>query len=169
MKKAGITHLKIEGRTKSIAYLANVVKIYRQAVDNMGNKAMIDKLFKELQKISNRDFTTGFYFKNEKFKMQNYKQTHFRSELEFCGEVLENKKLDKKTWQVKIKVHNVIKAGEPIEFIRPLQDNFTATINEIYDLDKKNYVTQAHGGQNKMINIKVNKEIPVMSILRNKK
>jgi putative protease len=176
MKRVGISHLKIEGRTKSIAYLANVVKIYKQALDNMGNKVMIEKLFKELQKISNRDFTTGFYqpeadqplagFATEKTKMQNYDKTHFRSELEFCGEVLESKKINNKTWQAKIKVHNVISVGEQIEFIRPLQDNFTAKINEIFDLNKKKNVSEVHGGQNKMILLKIKKDMPVMTILR---
>ena len=166
MKKAGIKHLKIEGRTKSIAYLANVVKIYRQALGDMKNKSMINDLFKELQKISNRDFTTGFYFERERLKMQNYDKTHFRSELEFCGEVLENKKIDQKTWQAKIKVHNVIKVGEQIEFVRPLQDNFIAKIKEIFDLDKKKNVKEVHGGQDKAILVKLNKEVPVMTILR---
>ncbi|MDD5341412.1 MAG: U32 family peptidase C-terminal domain-containing protein [Patescibacteria group bacterium] len=173
MKKAGIKHLKIEGRTKSVAYLANVVKIYRQAI-NLYELRMptnirmvkINNLFKELQKISNRDFTTGFYFATEKLKMQNYDTTHHRSKFEFCGEVLDSKKIDKHTWQIKIKVHNVIKVGEQIEFILPLKDNFTIKIAEIYDLDKKKMVDEVHGGQDKAILVKLNKEVPVMTILR---
>lgn len=168
MEKAGIKHIKIEGRTKSIAYLANVVKIYRQAIDNKNNKGLLDNLYKELLKISNRDFTTGFYFGTEKLKMQNRDKTHFRSELEFCGEVLESKMVDKKTWQVKIKVHNVIRVGEQVEFIRPSQDNFTAKLDTIYDLDKKKNVKEVHGGQDKAILVKLNKEVPVMTILRKK-
>ncbi|MBN1325628.1 U32 family peptidase C-terminal domain-containing protein [Candidatus Falkowbacteria bacterium] len=168
MERAGIKHFKIEGRTKSIAYLANAVKIYRQALDNMNNKSLTDNLYKELQKISNRDFTTGFYFDTEKVKMQNYNKTHFRSESEFCGEVIESKKNNKKAWQAKIKVHNVIRSGETIEFIRPLQDNFTEKIKEIFDLDKKKNVKEVHGGQGKAILVKLNKEVPVMTILRKK-
>jgi putative protease len=168
MKKAGITHLKIEGRTKSIAYLANVVKIYRQGLDHMNNKAMLGNLYKELQKISNRDFTTCFYFGTEKLKMQNFDKTHFRSELEFCGEVLESKKIDKKIWQVKIKVHNMIRVGEQIEFIPPMKSNFVVKFKDIYDLDKKKNIKEVHGGQDKAILVKLNKEVPVMTILRKK-
>ncbi len=177
MEKAGVKHFKIEGRTKSISYLANVVKIYRQAIDcykstNLTTNLRKNKttqLFKELHKISNREFTTGFYFGTEKMKMQKYDAPYVRPDLEFCGEILERKEMVKGAWQYKVKVHNVIKVGDQIEFIPPQKDNFKLSIPTIYDLDKKEYVAEVHGGQDKTVLINLNKEIPVMSILRKKK
>jgi len=175
LAKAGVKHFKIEGRTKSISYLANVVKIYRQAIDltklrkptNI-RKVKINELYKELHKISNREFTTGFYFGTEKFKMQKYNAPYVRPDLEFCGEVLERKNVGKGAWQYKVKVHNVIKIGDHIEFIPPQKENFKMPIPTIYDLDKKEYVTEVHGGQDKAILLQLNKEMPVMTILRKK-
>jgi putative protease len=173
--KAGVKHFKIEGRTKSISYLANVVKIYREAIDvykkskpNQFRIRKINDLFKELHKISNREFTTGFYFGTEKLKMQKYDAPYVRPDLVFCGEVLERKNVTKSAWQYKVKVHNVIKIGDQIEFISPQKENFKMPIPTIYDLDKKEYVTEVHGGQDKAILLQLNKEMPVMTILRKK-
>jgi len=177
LAKAGVKHFKIEGRTKSISYLANVVKIYRQAIDAQRNyksntklqKKIIDNLYKELHKISNREFTTGFFFGGEKLPMQKYDAPYVRPDLEFCGEILASKKLKDKSYQIKVKVHNVLKMGEQVEVIVPQGENFKIKLPEFYDLDKKEFVTEVHGGQNKAILVKLNQELPVMMILRKKK
>jgi putative protease len=173
LAQAGVKHLKIEGRTKSISYLANVVKVYRQAVDLYKNKKIsladkkkeINKLYKELHKISNREFTTGFHFGGEKIPMQKYDAPYVRPDLEFVGEILSRKQI-KDTWQYVVKVHNIIKMGDQVEFIVPQCENFKIKLPELYDLDKKEYVSQAHGGQDKAVLLNLDKEIPVMSILR---
>ena len=176
LAKAGVKHFKIEGRTKSISYLANVVKVYKEAIDftkvrisTKIRKVKINELYKELHKISNREFTTGFFFGTEKFKMQKYDAPYVRPDLEFCGEVLDRKEMVKGVWQYKVKVHNVIKIGDQIEFIPPQKENFKMPIPTIYDLDKKEYVTEVHGGQDKAILLQLNKEMPVMTILRKRK
>ena len=68
-----------------------------------------------------------------------------------------------------VKVHNVIKSGEQIEFVRPMQNNFITKIEEIFDLDEKKNVQEVHGGQDKAILIQLNKEVPAMTILRKNK
>lgn len=175
LTQAGVISFKIEGRTKSISYLVNVIKVYRQAIDHYESTNLsanlrmkkINQLYKELHKISNREFTTGFFFGGEKVPMQKYDAPYVRPDYEFCGEVLNRKKI-KDGFEYKIKVHNILKKGEMIEFITPV-DNFKLKLPELYDLDKKEYVTRAHGGQDKAVLIKLNKNIPVMSILRKKK
>ena len=174
LAKAGVKHFKIEGRTKSISYLANVVKVYREAIDLYrlqiaDYRLRLNKLYKELHKISNREFTTGFYFGTEKFKMQKYDAPYVRPDLEFCGEVLERKNMAKGAWQYKVKVHNVIKIGDQIEFVPPQKENCKMPIPTIYDLDEKKYVAEVHGGQDKAILLQLNKEMPVMTILRKRK
>jgi putative protease len=173
MEGAGIKHFKIEGRTKSVYYLTNVVKIYRQAIDLYKLRiprnirmVKINNLFNELKKISNRDFTSGFYFGAEKFKMQNYDKVYNRSNLEFCGEILNTKKLEKNIWEYKIRVHNVIEEGDLVEFIPPRGENTKIKIYNIFDLDKKQMVKKVHGGQDKAILVKLNIELPAMTILR---
>ena len=62
---AGISSLKIEGRMKSINYVAGVVKIYRAAIDsyfeNPANFKIHDEWPEELNKIAHRPYTAGFF------------------------------------------------------------------------------------------------------------
>ncbi|BBO88451.1 peptidase U32 family protein [Desulfosarcina ovata] len=63
---AGIASLKIEGRMKSIHYLAGVVKVYREAIDawyrDPDGYALQPHWLTELAAISHRGYCTGFYF-----------------------------------------------------------------------------------------------------------
>jgi len=91
LKNVGITSFKIEGRAKSVYYLAQVVKAYRTALDiDTTNKKniKIKKLKGELKKLQNRTFTTGFLFDECKFKGQEVKFSHIKEEYEFVGEVI---------------------------------------------------------------------------------
>ena len=62
IQKAGVCSIKIEGRTKSMYYAANVAKTYRSALDAIKNGQSYDgdALLSELKKVGNRGFTTGF-------------------------------------------------------------------------------------------------------------
>ena len=66
MIDAGIRSLKIEGRMKSIHYLAGVVKVYREALDawyaDPGVYRVRKRWIEELAAISHRGYCTGFYF-----------------------------------------------------------------------------------------------------------
>jgi putative protease len=66
MIDAGICSLKIEGRMKSIHYLAGVVKVYREAIDawyeDPDAYRVQNRWIKELAAISHRGYCTGFYF-----------------------------------------------------------------------------------------------------------
>jgi putative protease len=62
---AGVTSLKIEGRAKSSFYVASCVNAYRRAVDQFyadRNSAVSDELLEDVQKISHRQYSTGFYY-----------------------------------------------------------------------------------------------------------
>src|SRR3989344_6144708 len=81
--KAGVVSFKIEGRTKSIYYLAVVTRAYRQAIDLLAKKTgdqknkdevppsgktkkqKLEIIKDDLNKIDNRGYTTGFLLGNE--------------------------------------------------------------------------------------------------------
>ena len=178
LKNAGVTSFKIEGRAKSVYYLSQAVKVYRQALDiktgDKNKKTKIRKLKKDLSKLLNRIFTTGFLFDECKHKGQEIKFSHIKEEYLFVGEVirLESKKLkvESKTKNnlIKIKVHNAIFAGDRIEFIRPRGNNFFVKIKDIYECETLKKLKSAHGGQNKTVYIEVSKKPEVFSVLRKK-
>lgn len=65
MKAAGVDSLKIEGRMKSIYYVAMVTRAYRKALDAVEGKITEDQakpFIDELENVSHRESTTGFYY-----------------------------------------------------------------------------------------------------------
>ncbi len=61
LKKTGITALKIEGRNRDERYVDTVVRTYRKAVDENLSEEDIINMMKELEKVFNRGFSSGFY------------------------------------------------------------------------------------------------------------
>ena len=161
---AGICSLKIEGRAKSLYYVANTVKCYRKAIDllpidSKEKENEILKLEKELAKGENRGFTTGFIFGKDLCE-QNTENSHEFCEYEFAGEIED----DKGT----VRVHNAIYVGDEIEVIPPIEDNFKITINKIIDCDTMKEVMEAHGGQEKRIILDFGRSVTARSLIRRK-
>lgn len=65
LKNAGVDSLKIEGRMKSIYYVAMVTRAYRKALDALEGKISVQQakpFIDELENVSHRESTTGFYY-----------------------------------------------------------------------------------------------------------
>ena len=61
--KAGVQSFKIEGRMKSAWYAAMTTRVYRHALDRARQGlAPDDEILAELERISHREYTTGFYY-----------------------------------------------------------------------------------------------------------
>ena len=59
IEEAGVSCIKIEGRMKSILYVATATNAYRMALDG----APVELVMKELMRLSHRPYTTGFAFR----------------------------------------------------------------------------------------------------------
>ena len=134
LSSAGILSLKVEGRMKSTYYVATVINVYRRAIDNFYNNVEPDfDYITELEKTSNRAFTTGFYFgesENVNLESSKYKQT-----FEFIAIVAE----DSKNGEVLIEHRNKFKVGDELEVLSTNESfNKTLTITEIRDLHGEN-------------------------------
>lgn len=60
IEEAGVSCIKIEGRMKSILYVATATNAYRMALDG----APIETVMQELMRLSHRPYTTGFAFRD---------------------------------------------------------------------------------------------------------
>jgi len=64
--EAGIDSFKIEGRKRAPEYVVKTVSVYRKAIDLYFQKKLTmekkKEFLKELEKVYNRGFSTGFYF-----------------------------------------------------------------------------------------------------------
>lgn len=158
---AGVTSFKIEGRMKSIYYVATVVNAYRRAIDQLGTKKSVAALLEELNKTSHRNYTTGFYFgsnNKECLSSSTPVQTH-----EFMAVVLS----DNKDGRVLIEQRNRFKVGEVLEVLSPTntfnkQIEVTSMLNE-----KGEEVTDALGVQQKLY-LKTKLKLSAGDILRKK-
>lgn len=131
LSEAGISSLKVEGRMKSAYYVATVINAYRRAIDNFySNTKPNFNYIEELEKTSNRSFTTGFYFKGEdtiNLVSSKYNQTY-----DFIASVLE----DNKDGYVLVEHRNKFKVGDELEILSPNETfNKTFIVEEIKDED----------------------------------
>ena len=112
---AGVASLKIEGRMKSIYYVATVVSIYRQVIDRYFDQpgAVVDAFyFEELRKVSHRNYTTGFFEHKTTGDDQNYGTSSYTRLYDFAGVV---QSYDAATGRAVIVQRNKIEAGDEIE------------------------------------------------------
>jgi putative protease len=63
MKQAGIKCFKIEGRNRDPRYVDTVIRVYRKALDKKLSKKEIEEGIKELERVYNRGFSSGFYLR----------------------------------------------------------------------------------------------------------
>ena len=88
--ESGIDSFKIEGRMKRPEYVYQVVSLYRKAIDsyiNTGKSNITELDIKEMKKLFNREFTSGYLF-NEKFIINGKRPNHQGIEI---GEVIDYK------------------------------------------------------------------------------
>ncbi len=175
LAEAGVSSFKIEGRNKSVYYLAIVVRAYRKVMDSIvknkeeNNKNEIIEYKKELAQEQNnlnelvqRGYTRGFLLGED--PEHNFKKSHNESDWEFVGEVIESFS-DKVGSLIKIKAHNAIYKESEVEIIDK-QGNHPLKILNIYD-EKKQEKKSAHGGHKGLYYLKTEKKnIQPRSLLR---
>lgn len=145
---SGLHSFKIEGRMKSIHYVATVVKAYREAIDSYFGSALPwepkQAWLEELQKISHREYTTGFYFNKTTQHDQIYGSSSYLQTHNFIGLVKEYNPL---TGMAVIEQRNNMKVGEKIEIMQPGKDNFVQIITEMFDVEGKAITVAPHPQQ----------------------
>lgn len=130
----GVTSLKIEGRMRSIYYIATVVDIYRKVIDLYVQQKDNYEYNKEYEKIlrncANRDSVPQFFDGSEGAECGYYNGRIEVSNQDFLGLVLEYQ-----DGYAKIEQRNFFKKGDLVEFFGPNMDSFSMKIEEIIDED----------------------------------
>jgi len=127
--KAGITSLKIEGRAKSAYYVAVTTNAYRHAIDeyiNNPDRPVSPWIVEELDKISHREYSTGFYFGNEPGQVyENGGYVRHYDVIALC-EGWENGIL-------RLTQRNRFFRGDIADILEPGEKPFNIMLDEIYD------------------------------------
>lgn len=163
--ESGITSAKIEGRMKSIFYVATIVAAYRKAIDDYyAGKAYDNRCLQELRKVSHREFTTGFFFQKPTNVDQNYQTSDYKRDYSFVGVVLS---YDQKTGIATIEQRNKIVLGDVIEVFGPNSDFFSQTIEKMTDEDGNPIDSAPHPQQ--IIKIEMKERVEENFLLRKEK
>ena len=164
--KAGLSSWKIEGRMKSIHYVATVVKTYREALDlyweNPKSFRFRNEWLLELQKVSDRGFTTGFYFGADPGGMTETAHQLLSSQVQFAGLVLEHQKSD----LALVEQRNRFAVGDWLEVLEPEGALYTFQVKNMYDESGAKIEAAPHPQQK--VYVEVPKVIPPYSLLRRK-
>jgi len=161
---SGVSSLKIEGRVKSAFYVATVVKAYRDAIDAYYNNQSYDeKWFEEISTVSNRDFTTGFFFGKPGPNDHNYSTSSYIRNYDFVGIV---KGYDSEKGMVIIEQRNRFKVGDKVEVMPPNGPVSQFVVNEMYDETGNTITVAPHPQMEVRIPMK---PLPQHAVLRVKK
>ena len=118
--EAGVDSLKIEGRMKSVHYVATVTKVYREAIDTYLKEGkdwyVRDEWMEELEKISHRPYTEGFSVEKPDETAQNYGKSSNTQTHDFIGLV---EGYNAEEGFAYMEQRNNFKVGDEVEFCQP--------------------------------------------------
>ncbi len=152
----GVSSFKIEGRNKSIHYIASVVSLYRQLID--GNAISSQRAIELLSRVPNRGYSTGFMKGKIDSRDYQFQQDYSTAEAIFVGNVT-GEKTDGKTV---VEVRNKIHAGDELEILTPA--------GKISTIKMPAPLTETTAGQIDFANnsqfVLIDMDLPEYSILR---
>ncbi len=168
MIEAGISSLKIEGRMKSLYYVANVVRVYRKVIDDYmadpENYTFDPTMVDEIKKASHRKFTKGFAFGKPDEDGQLYGTSAYTRDYDFIGIVLE---YDEETGMATIEQRNKIVQGDEIEIMGPGFFQFDQVVEQMLDNKDRPIDKAPHAQQ--IIKMKMAQPVQPYHILRKRK
>lgn len=162
--KMNVSSFKIEGRMKSLYYIATVVKTYRTLIDDTLTNKLKDLSYydNEIKKAENR-FTSSGFLEYDGIERRLY---NMRSEIPtkaFLGIVLD---YDEKNKIATIEQRNYFEPYQTLEFFGPKLNNTLFTIDKIYDLDNNELDAARHPKQ--ILKIKIPFKVSKYDLIRTK-
>lgn len=132
----GVRSLKVEGRMRSIYYLATVIGSYRTLIDSYYNNKLTDEVMareeKILSRVANREVSTHYFMKEADFSDQYYTGRVEISNQDYLGQVLEYNRESK---LIKILERNYFELGDKVELFTPNGDRVQFTVSSLFDSD----------------------------------
>lgn len=165
MMDIGVSSLKLEGRMRSIYYVATIVNVYRRLIDMYGNnsydEAYVNKAIKILYRCANRDVASQFYDKKPSEKEQYYNERQEDSNQDFLGVVLD---YDENNKTLTIEQRNFFKNGDKVNVFGPNMEDYSFVVENLNDEEGNKIDAARHPRQ--IVKISCDKKIPKNSLLR---
>ena len=134
MINVGVNSFKVEGRMRSVYYIATVIHTYRRLIDMVINDEYDENIAKYyldiLNRCANRDSVEQFFNRLPGKEEQYFLGRDEVSNKDFLGFVIS---YDDESKMVTLEQRNYFKPGDVAEIFGPNKDAFTFEIPEIFD------------------------------------
>ena len=163
MIDAGINSFKIEGRMRSIYYIATVILIYRRLIDKIVNNtitpAYTNYCLNILNRCANRESTPQFFDKLPGVEEQYFLGRQELSNQDFLGLVI-----DYKDGIATIEQRNNFKVGDTVQFFGPNIETFEYEVTEILNENSESIDVARHPQM--IIKLKIDKPLNKFDMMR---
>ena len=163
--ESGVDSLKIEGRMKSVHYAASVTKAYRLAIDSYFDDPehfrVKEEWLEELEKVSHRPYTTGFYYGQPDADDQIYGTSSYIQTSDFVGLVLA---YDSDTGYALVEQRNNMKLGQELEIFQPKGEGYRQKLMDMLNEEGEPIDAAPHPQQ--IIKIRMERPVEAYTILR---
>lgn len=130
----GVKSLKVEGRMRSLYYLATVIGTYREIIDRYYNNTLTEDVMKVLEyrlsRVANREVSTQFFLKRADYTDQYYSGRQELSNQDYLGLITS---YDEENNCIVLVERNYFKPGDMTEIFTPDGDVYKYKIDKIYD------------------------------------
>ena len=161
----GVCSLKVEGRMRTLYYLATVIGTYREIIDRIYDNTLTDEVMEVLEyrlsKVANREVSTHFFNKEADYTDQYYTGRQELSNQDYLGLITG---YDKENSCVVLVERNYFEPGDEVEFFTPNGDVYKYTISEIFDENMNKLEVARHPEQ--VLKLKFDVELPNYSMIR---
>lgn len=161
----GVCSLKVEGRMRTLYYLATVIGTYREIIDRIYNNTLTDEVMEVLEyrlsKVANREVSTHFFNREADYTDQYYTGRQELSNQDYLGLITG---YDKDNGCIVLVERNYFEPGDEVEFFTPNGEVYQYTISEIFDEDMNKLEVARHPEQ--VLKLKFDIELPEYSMIR---
>lgn len=165
--ESGVDSFKIEGRMKSVHYVATVVNAYRNAIDaymkDPKGYRLKQEWVEEIYKAANRPVNTGFFYHTPGHEDHIFGPEDKMIGYDFAGLVID---YDPESQFATIQQRNYFKQGYEVEFFGPNGTFFKQKIDQIFDEEGHELDAARHPLQH--IKMKVDHPVSRLDIMRKK-
>lgn len=161
----GVTSLKVEGRMRSLYYLATVIGTYREIIDRYYDKTLTPSVMEVLQerldRVANRETSTHYFMKEADYTDQYYTGRSEVSNQDYLGQVIEYK-----DGLVKFYERNYFEKGDLVELFTPNGEHISFVVDELFDCDKNVVDVARHPDDIYYLRLDTDIEIPEYSMIK---
>ena len=161
----GVKSLKVEGRMRSLYYLATVIGTYREIIDNYYANTLTEdkmKVYQErLDRVANRETSSHYFTKEADYTDQYYTGRVEVSNQDYLGQVIS---YDNNL--VKIFERNYFEVGDEVELFTPEGKHLSFIVDKLYNADQEAVDVANHPDQIYYLSLETKELIPEYSMLK---